>query len=107
MSSRLTNFRIFVIEEREQPQDSHTSGMLAEFVGGNVLTTSFESLPEAFGATAIQEQGESLLTARRIRGTHQLIEWIMGRLDRVEVIAPVSLRDYIVEHIDAMQARYT
>jgi predicted DNA-binding transcriptional regulator YafY len=45
--------------------------------------------------------------ARRMRATHQLIEWIMGRLDRIEVVAPTTLREHIVAQLEAMQARYT
>jgi len=54
-----------------------------------------------------EDTGHHLLMARRMRATHQLIEWIMGRLDRVEVVAPVVLRDHVVSHLAAMQARYT
>jgi predicted DNA-binding transcriptional regulator YafY len=54
-----------------------------------------------------EETGHHLLMARRMRATHQLIEWIMGRLDRVEVVAPLALRDHIVSKLSAMQARYT
>lgn len=54
-----------------------------------------------------ERTGQHLLTARRMRGTHQLIEWIMGRVERIEVVSPTSLRNYISERIDAMQARYT
>jgi len=48
-----------------------------------------------------------LLTAKRVRGTHQLIEWILGREERVEVVAPLTLRSYIVDRLDAMRSRYT
>ena len=54
-----------------------------------------------------EETGQHLLMARRMRATHQLIEWIMGRLDRVEVLAPDALRQHIVSQLSAMQARYT
>ena len=56
-----------------------------------------------------KEQGADnyRLKAPRLRGTHQLIEWLMGRLDRVEVLAPSSLRQYVVEQLDAMRARYS
>jgi predicted DNA-binding transcriptional regulator YafY len=42
-----------------------------------------------------------------MRATHELIEWIMGRLDRVEVLAPDALRKHIVSKLAAMQSRYT
>ena len=47
-----------------------------------------------------------LLTARDMRATHQLVEWIVGRIDRVEVKAPEKLRSYVVDKINAMQQRY-
>ena len=55
------------------------------------------------------EQGTDnyLLSAPRMRGTHQLIEWILGRVERVEVLAPSSLRGYIVERLEATLAQYT
>jgi predicted DNA-binding transcriptional regulator YafY len=57
----------------------------------------------------MQEEGTGnhILMARRMRATHQLIEWIMGRLDRIEVLAPVVLREHIVRQLTAMQERYT
>ncbi len=51
--------------------------------------------------------GHHLLMARRMRATHQLIEWIMGRLDRIEVVAPLALREHIVAQLEATRARYT
>ena len=62
---------------------------------------------DTFAAIDLGSNSFHLLVARRMRGTHQLIEWIMGRLDRVEVVAPTALRNYIMERLDAMQARYT
>ena len=73
------------------------------------LLSDLGEFPLSKDQEIIREAGTNnyLVSARRIRGTHQFIEWIMGRLDRIEVIAPVSLRDFIIERIDAMQARYT
>lgn len=68
---------------------------------------------EEFPLSASQEiapekgTGNYLLEARRMRATRQLIEWIVGRLDRVEVVAPQSLRAHVVSTVDAMRARYT
>jgi hypothetical protein len=36
-----------------------------------------------------------------------LTEWIVGRLDSVEVLAPVKLRTYIAGQLSAAQQRYT
>ena len=73
------------------------------------LLADLEEFPLSAEQQLVKEQGSNnyLLTAPRLRGTHQLIEWLMGRLERVEVLAPASLRDYVVERLDAMRARYT
>jgi hypothetical protein len=41
-----------------------------------------------------------------MRATHQLVEWIVGRMERVEVRAPEKMRSYVGQKIDAMQQRY-
>ena len=73
------------------------------------MLSDLEEFPLSEQQEILREAGTDhyLLAARRIRGTHQLIEWIMGRVERIEVVAPVSLRDYIMERLDAMQTRYT
>jgi predicted DNA-binding transcriptional regulator YafY len=73
------------------------------------LLSDLEEFPLSQDQEIKMEEGtdDFILMARRMRGTHQLIEWIMGRLDRIEVVAPIALRDYIEEQIDAMKARYT
>jgi predicted DNA-binding transcriptional regulator YafY len=55
-----------------------------------------------------EEEGTDnvLLTANGMRATHQLTEWIVGRLDRVEVLKPVALRNYIAERIAAVHRLY-
>ncbi len=40
------------------------------------------------------------------RITYQLIEWILGRGDRVEVLAPDNLRDHIRNHLSNTLQRY-
>ena len=50
--------------------------------------------------------GNHLLTVPRMHGTHQLIEWILGRVEHVEVLAPTSLRNYIVERLHSTLALY-
>jgi predicted DNA-binding transcriptional regulator YafY len=73
------------------------------------LLSDLEEFPLSKDQEIIREEGTGhyLLSARRMRGTHQLIEWVMGRVERIEVVAPVALRHYIMERIDAMQVRYT
>jgi predicted DNA-binding transcriptional regulator YafY len=75
---------------------------------GDNLLRDLEEFPLSKAQEIYQEKGTDnhLLTARRVRGTHQLVEWIMGRLDRVEVVAPVTLRHYIIDRLDDMKARY-
>ena len=41
-----------------------------------------------------------------MHGTHQLAEWILGRVEHVEVLAPSSLRNYIVERLESTLALY-
>jgi hypothetical protein len=41
-----------------------------------------------------------------MRASHQLTEWIVGRLDRVEVLAPIKLRRYIAGQIAATHQLY-
>ena len=48
-----------------------------------------------------------ILSAKNMRATHQLTEWIVGRLDRVEVLAPLTLRAYIAGRIAAVHRLYT
>jgi hypothetical protein len=76
---------------------------------GDNLLSDLDEFPLSRNQTIRPEEGTGnyLLEAPRIRGTHQLIEWIMGRVERIEVVAPVALRNYIMERLDAMQARYT
>jgi hypothetical protein len=48
-----------------------------------------------------------LLKASGMRATHQLTEWIVGRLDRVEVLAPERFRLYVAEQVDELQKIYS
>ena len=75
---------------------------------GNLLQ-DLEEFPLSRTQTIKKEKGTSnhILTAPGIRASHQLTEWIVGRLDRVEVLAPVKLRTYIVGQLAATQQRYT
>jgi predicted DNA-binding transcriptional regulator YafY len=73
------------------------------------LLADLETFPLSKDQTIEKEKGTNncLLMAKRVRGTHQLIEWILGRVERIEVVAPVNLRQYIVDRLDAMRAVYT
>jgi hypothetical protein len=73
------------------------------------LLQDLEEFPLSRTQTIAKEKGTSnhILTAPGIRASHQLTEWIVGRLDRVEVLAPVKLRTYIADQLAATQQRYT
>jgi len=73
------------------------------------LLSDLTEFPLSKDQEILREEGTGhyLLSARRMRGTHQLIEWIMGRVERIEVVAPTALRNYIMERLDAMRTRYT
>jgi predicted DNA-binding transcriptional regulator YafY len=73
------------------------------------LLQDLEEFPLSRQQTIEREPGtrNHLLTARGLRSTHQLIEWIVGRLERVEVLAPRALREQVAAHIAAMHSHYT
>jgi hypothetical protein len=72
------------------------------------LLQDLEDFPLSKKQTISKEPGTEnyLLTARDMRATHQLVEWIIGRMERVEVKAPEKLRIYVGNKISAMQQRY-
>jgi predicted DNA-binding transcriptional regulator YafY len=73
------------------------------------LLADLEAFPLSKDQSIEKEKGTNnyLLTARKVRGTHQLIEWILGRVERVEVVSPATLRNHMVDRLDAMRSRYT
>jgi len=73
------------------------------------LLQDIEEFPLSRSQKIDKEKGTSnhILTAPGIRASHQLTEWIVGRLDRVEVLAPVNLRQYIADEIAATHQLYT
>ena len=77
--------------------------------GSDNLLADLQEFPLSKKQEIMLEEGTDnhILMARGMRATHQLIEWIMGRLDRVEVVAPKALRDHVVYKLSSMQARYT
>jgi hypothetical protein len=72
------------------------------------LLQDLEEFPLSKNQTIAEEPGTEnyLLTARDMRATHQLVEWIVGRMERVEVRSPEKLRRYVGQKIDAMHQRY-
>jgi hypothetical protein len=73
------------------------------------LLADLEAFPLSKDQSIEKEKGTKnyLLTARKVRGTHQLIEWILGRVERVEVVSPATLRNHMVDRLDATRSRYT
>ncbi len=55
-----------------------------------------------------KERGKDchILTAPGMRASHQLVEWIMGRMERIEVLAPVKLRVYVAQRVADMGKIY-
>ena len=76
--------------------------------GGDNLLWDLTEFPLSKSQEIIKEEGTNnvLLTASRMRATHQLVEYIVARLDRVEVVRPAGLRAYVVSRLDAMRDRY-
>jgi predicted DNA-binding transcriptional regulator YafY len=72
------------------------------------LLQDLEEFPLSKKQVITKEPGTNnyLLTARDMRATHQLVEWIVGRMERVEVRSPEKLRRYVSQKIKAMQQRY-
>ena len=50
--------------------------------------------------------GHHILKAPGMRASHQLAEWIVGRLNRVEVIGPSRFREHIADQIAAAHEIY-
>lgn len=73
------------------------------------LLRDLTEFPLSKKQTLEEEEGTDnyILTAPGTRATHQLTEWIVGRLDRVEVVAPLKLRTYIADRIAAVNRLYT
>lgn len=53
------------------------------------------------------DSSSCILRASSMRLTHQLIEWIMARMDRVEVLSPPALRSHIQQKIASMHQLYS
>ena len=78
------------------------------YTGGDNLSRDLEAFPIS-PTQRIENESDSeheILTATGMRASHQLVEWILGRTDRVEVLAPEKLRTYIGNKIEAMHRRY-
>jgi predicted DNA-binding transcriptional regulator YafY len=72
------------------------------------LLQDIDEFPLSMSQSIEKEKGtrNHILTAPGMRASHQLTEWILGRLDRVEVLAPVKLRTHVAEQVSAVHALY-
>ena len=75
---------------------------------GDNLRDDLELFPLSKGQKIVPDgrTGNHLLTAPGVRASHQLLEWILGRLDRVEVLGPKRFRDYVADEIKRIHALY-
>lgn len=72
------------------------------------LLRDLEELPLGRTQSLIQENndGSYQLKVPGQRATHELLEWILARQERVEVISPAALRQYVVGRLHATANRY-
>jgi predicted DNA-binding transcriptional regulator YafY len=72
------------------------------------LLQDLEEFPLSREQTIHKERSTDnhVLTAAGMRASHQLIEWIVARLDRVEVLEPRSLRNHVADRIAAAASIY-
>lgn len=52
------------------------------------------------------EHNSYILTVPDMRATDSLADWVMGRMERVEVIQPPALRTHSKEKVKAMHKLY-
>ena len=73
------------------------------------LVQDLQEFPLSRKQSLEKERGTDnyILSAPRMRATHQLTEWIVSRLDRVEVLAPSALRVYVAARIASVHRLYT
>jgi hypothetical protein len=73
------------------------------------LLKDIEAFPLSRKQTLTEEAGTPhyILKAPGVRASHQLVEWVMGRLDRVEVLRPTKFRKHIANEIKAMHRLYS
>lgn len=76
--------------------------------GNDNLRRDLEEYPISRQQTVEDVPGTNnfLVTAKGMRASHQLVEWILGRADRAEVRSPARLRRYIADRIEKMHRRY-
>jgi predicted DNA-binding transcriptional regulator YafY len=79
------------------------------FAGGSDnLLQDLREFPLAKGQVIEAESGTDnyLLKAPGMRASHQLTEWVVGRLDRVEVLRPSRFREHVASQLAAASRIY-
>jgi len=96
-----------VPELKEMAKRGFTLELLM-YDGNDNLRRDLEEYPVSRKQTVKDVPGTKnfKVTARHMRASRQLVEWILGRADRVEVLAPAELRHYIADRIEKMHQRY-
>ena len=76
--------------------------------GSNNLIRDLEEYPLSSRQSLEKQSGTAVyqLTAPGMLPTHTLVDWIMGRLDNVEVIEPPALRKHVSDKVRAMYEMY-
>ena len=82
---------------------------LRVYNGNDNLRLDLEEFPLTLMKQTIEDEpgtNNFIVTAPGIRASHHLVDWILGRADRVEVLAPARLRSYVADRIEKMYRRY-
>ena len=82
---------------------------LRVYDGNDNLRLDLEQFPLTLMTQTIEDEQSTnnfLVTAPGMRASHHLVDWILGRTDRVEVLAPATLRNYVADRIEKMHRRY-
>ncbi len=98
------------VRELEELANRRFTLKLRFYNGKDNLRLDLEEFPlTALKQTIEDEPGTSnfVLTAPGMRASHQLVDWILGRMARVEVLEPARLRKYVADRIEEMHKRYS
>jgi predicted DNA-binding transcriptional regulator YafY len=105
---RAGKMAVEVRELKELAQSTFTL-KLRFYNGDDNLRLDLEEFPLVANKQAIEDEpgtGNFVLTAPGVRAYYHLVDWILGRMDRVEVLEPISLRNYVRDRIEKMHQRY-
>jgi len=100
-----------VLMERESGLPRRAFTLLLRIYEGDKdnLLRDLEEFPLSSDQTIEEEAGtrHHILRAPGMRASFQLVEWILGRMERVEVIGPRSLREQIATKVSALNTIYS